>query len=405
MPQQLEELGFTCGACGKQFRWKPELAGRSVKCKCETTIRVPAEAGGVAQPKVAAATSAAPVGVAAPTARRSTASPSPAIAGTKAARPAAKAPAAAPPPPPAEDDPFAALNALAEQEAGAAEGASETDDAARCPNCRSFLALEAVLCTNCGFDRRKGKVLATTTAAAGRASENRGLFGFGKPKPEGATKQKKEVVDKMAPQGSFVIGLVVSVVLAVLASVLWFGVAYAFDLDVFYLVLLVGAAAGLGMQVGQKGYSTFGGFAAALVALVVILGARVAVVVAVLLPLLRATSGVDSGEDPRVIMSLMDAEYQARGLDSGQTTIAQDEAVALAAEQKASSLSEAEKTQMIAEADRAMATEPEPDIDADADFGMSAIVMLVVFGGVKSFLFLLGALFLAFRTASGSVSG
>src|SRR5688500_10272533 len=55
MTQQLEELSFTCGSCGKQFRWKPELAGKSVKCKCETTIRVPDAAGGVAQPKAARA--------------------------------------------------------------------------------------------------------------------------------------------------------------------------------------------------------------------------------------------------------------------------------------------------------------------------------------------------------------
>lgn len=401
MPQQLEELGFTCGACGKQFRWKPELAGRSVKCKCETTIRVPAEAGGVAQPKVAAATSAAPVGVAAPTARRSTASPSPAIAGTKAARPTAKAPAAAPPPPPAEDDPFAALNALAEQEAGAAEGASETDDAARCSNCRSFLAPEAVLCTNCGFDRRKGKVLATTTAAAGRASENRGLFGFGKPKPEGATKQKKEVVDKMAPQGSFVIGLVVSVVLAVLAGGVWFGVAYATGLDLYFLVALVGAAAGVGMQLGQKGYSTTGGLAAMGVGLLVILASRAAVVMAIVVPLLNVAG--DSGEDPRVVFMLMGDEFLARNVDPEKTSVKQFNEVKQVAVRKARDLTPAAKQELIAVAD-AEGVGPSEDVDS-LELGGSALFELVIFGGIKPTFFLIGALFLAFRTASGSVSG
>ena len=46
-----QQLGFTCGACGKQFRWKPELAGKTVPCKCSAKIVVPATAGGVAHPK------------------------------------------------------------------------------------------------------------------------------------------------------------------------------------------------------------------------------------------------------------------------------------------------------------------------------------------------------------------
>lgn len=403
MPQQLEELGFTCGACGKQFRWKPELAGRSVTCKCETMIRVPGEAGGVAQAKAVAAAVAVRPGPgnpsAAPVRHVKIAAPA-RHASTVPAKPRSR-PSASPPPPPVEDDPFAALNALAEQEAASADGAADQDEATRCPNCRGFLDSTAIVCTSCGFDRRKGKVLATATAAPARESGKRGLFGFGKPKP--ADPNNKQVIDKMAPQGSFVIGLGASVALAALASVVWFGVAYAFDLDVFYLVLLVGGAAGLGMQIGQKGYSTLGGLAAACVALVVILAARVAVVVAVLLPLLRMQSGEASGEDSRVIMTLMAAEYESRGLDSDETTFEQDQAVGQAAERKASALSVAEKQQIIADADRMLIAEP--DVEIDAATGASAIFMLVIFGGIKSFLFLMGALFLAFRTASGSVSG
>lgn len=35
---------FTCGACSRQFRWKPELAGKRVKCKCGNRIGVPLNA-------------------------------------------------------------------------------------------------------------------------------------------------------------------------------------------------------------------------------------------------------------------------------------------------------------------------------------------------------------------------
>jgi hypothetical protein len=403
MTQQVEELGFTCGACGKQFRWKPELAGRSVKCKCETVIRVPAAAGGVAQPKSAAAPAVEPPASAPSGSRGAAAASATSPVRPRTVAPTRKAaPPPLPPPPPApEDDPFAALNALAQEEAGAADGAADMDEAIRCPNCRGFLAPEAVLCTSCGFDRRKGKVLASAKAAPANAGPKRGLFGFGKPKPE--TAGKKEVVDKMAPQGSFIVGIFASVALASLASVAWLGVAWAFERDVFYLVLLIGGAAGLGMQLGQKGYSTLGGFAAAVVALAVIIGARVALVIVVLLPLLRMASGVDSGEDPRVVMSLMAAEYEARGLDSKEATVEEYEEVGRTAERKASTLTPEQKQQIIAQADAAMAAEPEPEPDDET--GGSGLFMAVVFGGIKSFLFMLGALFLAFRTASGSVSG
>ena len=32
---------FSCPSCGRQFTWKPELAGRNAKCKCGGTIKVP----------------------------------------------------------------------------------------------------------------------------------------------------------------------------------------------------------------------------------------------------------------------------------------------------------------------------------------------------------------------------
>lgn len=32
-----------CPSCGKQFRWKPEMAGKRAKCKCGSVIAIPAE--------------------------------------------------------------------------------------------------------------------------------------------------------------------------------------------------------------------------------------------------------------------------------------------------------------------------------------------------------------------------
>ncbi len=39
---------FKCGSCGQRYGWTPELAGRTVRCQCGTTIRIPTE---VSSPK------------------------------------------------------------------------------------------------------------------------------------------------------------------------------------------------------------------------------------------------------------------------------------------------------------------------------------------------------------------
>src|SRR5688572_31291455 len=33
---------FSCDSCGKTFAWKPQLAGKRVKCKCGAPMTVPA---------------------------------------------------------------------------------------------------------------------------------------------------------------------------------------------------------------------------------------------------------------------------------------------------------------------------------------------------------------------------
>src|SRR3954465_6794984 len=34
---------FACGWCGRRYRWKPELAGRAVRCACGQVMPYPAE--------------------------------------------------------------------------------------------------------------------------------------------------------------------------------------------------------------------------------------------------------------------------------------------------------------------------------------------------------------------------
>ena len=269
---QVDQVGFSCAACGKQYRWKPELAGKSVKCKCGSPIKVPRQMGAPA--------------VAAPQ------------AGIAAARSAADVPPRVPKPakpkPRAEEfdggGDLDALMALAQQEAASAEDAASQADSHFCANCRSRMSPEAVLCTNCGYDRRKGSVLA---AAKVKDPNARRLFGLLGPKKAKSDK----VLDAMAPQGSFLVGLCVSFGLALAASLIWFLVAWGVGWDVYFLVALVGVGAGVGMQIGQKGYSTMGGLAAVGVTLLVMIMARFAVIIAIVLPLMRAEDAAAFGED------------------------------------------------------------------------------------------------------------
>src|SRR4029079_14928786 len=148
-------------------------------------------------------------------------------------------------------------------------------------------------------DRRKGKVVAAM-AKVDVAKPKKSLFG-GKPKP--VDPKKKKVVDALAPQGSFFIGLQTSFALATGAALVYALVAAGIGHFVScgwgnyiatFLIALVGIGAGVGMQIGQKGYSSLGGFAAAGVTLVVMLVARVLVIVLFGLSII---SGMGAGKD------------------------------------------------------------------------------------------------------------
>jgi hypothetical protein len=41
---------ITCESCGKQYAWKPELAGKRAKCKCGAVVKIPLEDPAMAPP-------------------------------------------------------------------------------------------------------------------------------------------------------------------------------------------------------------------------------------------------------------------------------------------------------------------------------------------------------------------
>ena len=143
---------FTCESCGKEFRWKPEIAGRKAKCKCGQTLTVPATppAPAVTAPAAPAPTRPAP-------ARRAPVRPSPARSSPlPPAPPAVEVP---PEPNPLEwpDEPAAGYDTAQPPPPPADE---------TCPSCGADLPANAVLCVNCGYNLKTGKKLAGVTPAA-----------------------------------------------------------------------------------------------------------------------------------------------------------------------------------------------------------------------------------------------
>src|SRR4051812_19404291 len=103
MPVTTTEPKFNCSTCGKEYRWKPELAGKKAKCKCGSVIAIPTKAPGAAAAKAAS-------------------------------RPAPK---------PAEQEAdLDGLYALAQEEKKATVRTAQVDDSAggyRCPSCSSSM--------------------------------------------------------------------------------------------------------------------------------------------------------------------------------------------------------------------------------------------------------------------------
>jgi hypothetical protein len=137
MPVTTTEPKFNCSTCGKEYRWKPELAGKKAKCKCGSVIAVPTKAPAAASP-----------------------------AGAK--------PAARPAPRPAEQEAdLDGLYALAQEEKKATVRTAQVDEGAagyRCPSCSSGMPPGALVCPSCNLDIRTGMRVAGAGGGRGGAA-------------------------------------------------------------------------------------------------------------------------------------------------------------------------------------------------------------------------------------------
>ena len=225
-----QQFGFTCPACGKLLRWRPELAGKTVACKCSATITVPdapdwtaaaKPAGSIPTGAPGSPTQAAkPAGVKRTTETElvapvpSKATPARAASAAKAAK---EVPLAEPTPNRASPvgkraaGTAADIDALAQAAEKAAALSAGAEAGHRCPTCLALLSDGAVLCTECGTDLRTGEKVAAATAAspwaprsgASAASDADGDADDDDSAEEGANKRAVAAQDLLAPDSKF----------------------------------------------------------------------------------------------------------------------------------------------------------------------------------------------------------
>jgi hypothetical protein len=120
--ESVDQGKFSCGKCGKSYKWKPELAGKKVKCKCGNIMTAPAT------------------------------------------EPVAEQ----------QDVDLDGLYELAAEEKKSAKKQREEPVGFRCPSCNSDLAVGAVVCTRCGFNLKTG-----SRATAGKPAATVAFAGAG----------------------------------------------------------------------------------------------------------------------------------------------------------------------------------------------------------------------------------
>jgi hypothetical protein len=115
--ETVDQGKFSCQQCGKSYKWKPDFAGRKVKCKCGFVMTCPTEPPGAHQQS---------------------------------------------------DEPdLDALYSLADEGKQAAKAGATTAPGLRCPSCKQELEPGASVCTACGFNLKTGSKASAKAATPG----------------------------------------------------------------------------------------------------------------------------------------------------------------------------------------------------------------------------------------------
>ena len=193
---------ITCSSCSRQFRWKPELAGRRVKCKCGNSFSIPSQ---VPEPVGAIATESG-------------------------------------------DTLPSGLDHLGDAgEYGITEPPAPVTPVARppvlgsaCPGCTNLIPADAVICTRCGYNKKTGKKMGTAVKGAGL-----------------------EASDVAKTAGKVMLSMVVGGAVAIVGAIIWLTIIYFLNLQIGIVAWLLGLGIGASMKAVNRNGSTLTGLAAA----------------------------------------------------------------------------------------------------------------------------------------------
>jgi hypothetical protein len=192
---------FSCGGCGKTYKWKPELAGKRAKCKCGYVMTVPSE-------------------------------------------------------PPGGDE-LDDLYALAEE--ASAKKHEAVVEGIRCPSCGGGMQPGEAMCVSCGFNMKTGRRAAAQAmpvggavamAGAGAGGAASSILAYGGGKVAAKTVGKDEVgdanlIEYYVPIGLIAFGLFVAILQQMRFTTSPVGIGIAMGMvivaTVVDLVLMLGA--------------------------------------------------------------------------------------------------------------------------------------------------------------------
>lgn len=228
----------TCPDCKRAYKWKPELAGKRVKCKCGQRIQFPHE-----NPALDQITELDVV----------------------------EDPAHIPAPESDQWDGMDLAGAAAGEQQAAGMEAPKLDTVMKiCPTCSTPVTADQVICTRCGTNVRSGKKIATTVQG-----------------PPGRT------AEVAATAGRVILSLVLGGITAVACAIIWIVIIFVTGYELGLVAWGIGLATGGVIRlVNRNGgvLAAMAGAGFALLSLLLVKGVLVAIALAADIPVSEAFS-------------------------------------------------------------------------------------------------------------------
>ena len=262
-----------------------------------------------------------------------------------------------------------------------------------CPGCGMRIDTGAVLCVHCGYDTRTGMKHQTLSAPAEGPAESK--------------QRKKKRSRGELPQGlAFLRGCAVSAGFTLMGVIVWWAVAYYLDIQLGLIAWAVGGLAGAGMMLGYGHEDALPGIAAAVIAFLGIIVAKVLIFASLFLPLF---TDPDRFAEEMADEAAVEEEFDmADELAANEEEMAAEEAPGEAAVNEAALDDEAAEEVNPAVAEEAPADEEldeEEAVDEGVPVAAMGVAFLIFFGltmfGFVDIIFVLLACATAYKMGSG----